>query len=705
MQQMPQQLTVQDSQLAAKWDSFLQDYCKAQVQQAAFEYPETRSVTITFNDLQLRDPDLADYLLQKPGHCLRIGAQMLHQVDVTVEPRPRLHLRVTGLPESQNVRVRNIRAEHLGRFLAVEGLVKKVTEVRPQVLEAAFDCKTCGNRLRVVQEDEIMTEPVLCDSCEKPGPWTLREEDSRFIDHQKVEIQEAPEGLRGGAQPERLTIHVQDDLVHTVAPGDRITLNGILTAQKRRQGSQVKVEFNKVLQGVSVQLNQQEFSEIKWEPEEEEEFHRLAEDPRVYDRLRASFAPSIFGMETEKDALILALFGGVSKEHKDGSRNRGDIHVLMVGDPGVAKSQLLRYISKLAPRAIFTSGKGASAAGLTAAAVKDEFGEGQWTLEAGALVLADMGIACIDEMDKMEKADQSAMHQAMEQQEISIAKAGINATLRSRCAVIGAANPKLGRFDEFEPIGAQINMPPALMSRFDLIFSLRDKPARDKDAQLANHILKTHQGGEVREHRKANPTGAYSVEDEQALVKRVEPELQADWLRKYVAYAKRTVFPVLTDEAIQRIQDYYVDLRASANDGSIPMTARQLEAFVRAAEASARIRLSQEATLEDAERSIRIIEASLRSVGMDRETGKFDIDKIATGVSHSQHDKIRKVQDILRNLAKESDKGYAKEEDIVAEANRQGVPPPETLKALETLRRNNSVYAKGGSGTYAPLNP
>lgn len=705
MQQMSQQLTVQDSQLAAKWDSFLQDYCKAAIQQAALDFPETRSVTIPFNDLQLRDPDLADYLLLKPAHCLRIGAQMMHQVDVTVDPKPRLHLRVLGLPESQNVRVRNIRAEHLSRFLAVEGLVKKVTEVRPQVLEAAFDCKTCGNRLRVVQEDEIITEPVLCDSCEKPGPWTLRDEDSRFIDHQKVEIQEAPEGLRGGAQPERLTIHLQDDLVHRVAPGDRVILNGILAAQKRRQGNQTKVEFNKVLQGVSVQLQQQEFSEIKWEPEDEEEFHALANDPRVYDRLRASFAPTIFGLDTEKDCLILALFGGVAKEHRDGSRNRGDIHVLLVGDPGVAKSQLLRYLSKLAPRAIFTSGKGASAAGLTAAAVKDEFGEGQWTLEAGALVLADMGIACIDELDKMDKNDQSAMHQAMEQQEISIAKAGISATLRSRCAVIGAANPKMGRFDEYESIHSQINMAPALLSRFDLIFSLRDKPSRDRDAQLAGHVLKTHQGGEVREHRKANPTGAYSIEDENALVKRVEPELAADWLRKYVAYAKRTIFPVLTDDAIKRIQDYYVDLRSSASEGSIPLTARQLEAFIRVAEASARIRLSQEATVEDAERAIRIIESYLRSVGVDRETGKLDIDVIATGVSHSQHDRMRTIQDILRRLAKESDKGYAREEDIVAEASRSGVQPAETLKALETLRRNNSVYAKGGAGTYAPLNP
>lgn len=706
MQSMPPatvQMTVQDAQLAAKWDSFLQDYCKAQIQQAALDYPETRSVTVPFNDLQLRDPDLANYLLQKPQHCLRIGANVLHQVDVTVEPRPKLHLRIKELPASQNTQVRHLRSEHLGRFLAVEGLVKKITEVRPTVLEAVFECKVCTTRMHVIQEDELLQEPVLCETCDAERPWRLLEEESRYLDHQKLEIQEAPEGLRGGAQPERLTVHLRDDLVHSVAPGDRVLVNGILSTEARRAGSQKKVEFNKVLQAISVELQQQEFSEVQYTAEEEDQILTLGEDPRIYDRLRASFAPTIYALDTEKDALLLSLFGGVEKTYKDGSRSRGDIHVLLVGDPGVAKSQLLRYLSKLAPRAIFTSGKGASAAGLTAAAVKDEFGEGQWTLEAGALVLADKGIACIDELDKMEKTDQSAMHQAMEQQEISIAKAGISATLKSRCAVIGAANPKMGRFDEFSPLYEQINMPPALLSRFDLIFSLLDKPNRDRDSRLSTHILKTHQAGEVREHRHAHPTGAYSREDEEALMQRVEPELEAEFLRKYVAYAKRNIFPVLTDEALGRIQTYYVDLRNAAGDGAIPLTARNLEAFVRIAEASARIRLSQEATIDDAERSIRIVEAFLRSVGVDRETGKFDIDAVTTGVTHSQHDRMRVILDIVRSLAKESQKGYATEQDVLAEASRQGIAPEAARKALEMGLRNNSMYAKGGSGTFAAL--
>lgn len=699
---MQQQVTVQDSQLQAKWDSFLQDYCQQDITRAALAFPETRSVEVSFNAIQLRDPDLADHLLLKPRHALRIGALAMHQVDVPVDPRPRLHLRVTGLPESQKMMPRDLRSEHLGRFLAVPGLVKKVTEVRPMVNEAAFECRFCGNIEHHIQEDELLAEPPACSGCDKTGPWRLIEEESRFVDFQKVEIQESPEGLRGGAQPERLTVHLKDDLVHEVAPGDRVILNGILTTLARRTGSQKRIEFNKLLVGVSIELEQQEFEEIELTEEDEEMILDLSRDPRVYERFRASFAPTIYGLETEKDALILTLFGGVAKHYKDGSRSRGDIHLLMVGDPGVAKSQLLRYLSKLAPRAIFTSGKSASAAGLTAAAVKDEFGEGQWTLEAGALVLADMGVACIDELDKMSTQDQSSMHQAMEQQEISVAKAGISATLKSRCAVVGAANPKLGRFDEYEPIHGQINMPPALLSRFDLIFSLRDKPSRDFDDQLASHILTTHKAGEVREHRMAHPNGAYSVADEDALMQPVVPDLAADVLRKYVAYAKRNIFPVISQDALDRIKEYYVDLR-NTGDGSMPFTARQLEAFVRLAEASARVRLSQEATLEDADRAIRIVEHYLRSVGVDRETGKFDIDVITTGVSHSQHDRIRKVQDIVRTLAAESEKGFAQEDDILEDAAKAGIKRDEATKVLKELMRNGSLFARGGAGTYAPL--
>ncbi len=700
---MQLQTTVQDSQLQAKWDSFLQEHCQDMVVNAALDFPETRSVIVHFNDIQLRDPELADLVLQRPTHALRVGAAAMHQIDVPVEPRPRLHFRITGLPDSQRYLPRDLRAEHLGKFLGIDGLVKKVTEVRPMIHEACFECKFCANQEFVIQDEELLMEPVACAACEKTGPWRLREDECKYVDHQKVEIQENTDQLRGGAQPERLTIHLRDDLVHEVVPGDRIRMNGILTTQARRQGNMKRTEFNKLLMGVSIEVQQHDFEEIELTPEDEVIIRDLSKDPRVYERFRASFAPTIHGHDAEKDALILALFGGVAKHYKDGSRTRGDIHVLLVGDPGVAKSQLLRFMSKLAPRSIFTSGKSASAAGLTAAAVKDEFGEGQWTLEAGALVLADNGVACIDELDKMSSNDQSSMHQAMEQQEISIAKAGVSATLKSRCAVIGAANPKMGRFDDYAPIHEQINMPPPLLSRFDLIFSLRDKANRQKDDALASMILKTHKAGEVREHRQANPTGIYTQEDEEALLKNVTPDLDADMFRKYVAYAKRHVFPVLTDDALDTIREYYVDLRNSG-EGGMPFTARQLEAFVRLAEASARLRLSQEANKEDAQRAIRVVEHFLSSVGMDKETGTFDMDIITTGVSHTQHDRMRTLLDVIKTLCQQTDGNFARHDDVVDIAMRDhGMSREQVDKGLETLRRNNSVYAKGGANTYAPL--
>jgi len=404
-----------------------------------------------------------------------------------------------------------------------------------------------------------------------------------------------------------------------------------------------------------------------------------------------SIAPTIYGMDIEKEAILLQLFGGLAKELPDGTRIRGDIHTLFVGDPGTAKSQMLNYMSKLAPRSVYASGKASSAAGLTAAAVRDEFGEGQWTLEAGALVLADMGVACIDEIDKMEETDRSSMHQAMEQQEISVAKAGINATLKSRCAILAAANPKLGRFDEFLPMHEQINMPPALISRFDLIFSILDKPNRTKDSDLADHILNTHRAGQMNENINHFKKSKLSKKERDSMMKKIVPELEPEFLRKYVAYSKRNIYPVMKPEALDLIKNYYVDFRNSSEE-SVTFTPRQLEAFVRLAEASARLRLSQEVLVDDAKRAIYIIDQYLRRVGMDRETGRFDIDIIATGISHSQHDRMRTIIDIVSRLSSESKEGNAARGDIVREGEIEGLESSKVEDALDRLKRNGQIY-------------
>jgi len=684
-----------DESLVASWQRFFEENYKPGIETIAIEYPEKRSLFVDYWDIDRADPKLTEKLINQPYKAIFNAEEALKNVDVTAENKLKLHFRVVNLPDTNKIVIRKIRANHLGTFAAVEGLVKKRTEVRPKLQVGAFQCQKCGAIMRIEQEEDILKEPSECyedqGGCGRVSSFKLLTNLSEFIDSQKIEIQENPEGLRGGAQPERISVYLEDDLVGEISPGDRIIANGMLHSKQRRRGQFRLTSFDKTMDAVSIESQEMAFEEVEVSEEDEKEILKVSQDPKIYTKMRESIAPTIYGMDVEKEALILQLFGGIAKEMPDGTRIRGDIHTLFVGDPGTAKSQMLAYMSKLAPRSIYASGKASSAAGLTAAAVRDDFGEGQWTLEAGALVLADMGVACIDEIDKMDEQDRSSLHQAMEQQEISVAKAGINATLKSRCAVLAAANPKLGRFDEFLPMHEQINMPPALISRFDLIFSILDKPSRTRDTDLATHILRTHKAGEINENIIKSKKSKLTKKERDNLMEIIIPTFDPDFLRKYIAYAKRNIYPVMTDEALELIKDYYVDFRNSSED-TVTFTPRQLEAFVRLAEASAKLRLSQEVTVEDAKRSINIIEQYLTRVGMDRETGKFDIDIITTGISHTQQSRMRSIIDIIEKLCDASEDGNADRNDIVREAEIDGVESSKVEDAVDRLKRNGQIY-------------
>ncbi|MGI0155432.1 MAG: ATP-binding protein, partial [Thermoplasmata archaeon] len=387
----------------------------------------------------------------------------------------------------------------------------------------------------------------------------------------------------------------------------------------------------------------------------------------------------IKGMEEEKEAIALQLFGGVEKKYPDGVRVRGDIHALIVGDPGTAKSQLLRYVAEVAPRGIYTSGKGATAAGLTAAAVKDDFAGGRWVLEAGMLVLADGGMAVIDELDKMSPDDRSAMHEALEQQCVSIAKAGITSTLNARCPVLAAANPKWGRFSNDRTIAEQIDLPPTLLSRFDVIFSIKDHPNQDRDRRLADGILASHREGESRVYAPNERTSRSGAP--------FPPEL----LKKYIAYAKRTIRPVLSDAALSAISDYYVKVRSQGEepDAPVPITARQLEALIRLSEAAAKARLSNEVGVEDARRAIQIMQNFLKRVAMT-EGGKLDVDLVQSGVSHSQRERLDIVMRVMRELQDRPERTFSVEEYLTA-ADREGVPANRAEALLQTLRNQGEI--------------
>ncbi|MGB2825190.1 MAG: minichromosome maintenance protein MCM, partial [Thermoplasmata archaeon] len=386
----------------------------------------------------------------------------------------------------------------------------------------------------------------------------------------------------------------------------------------------------------------------------------------------------------------LQLFGGVTKLMDDGTRIRGDIHIAMIGDPGTAKSQILRYMATLAPRGIYTSGKASSAAGLTAAAVKDEFGEGRWTLEAGALVLADKGLACIDELDKMNDQDRSSIHESLEQGTISVAKAGITATLQSRCAVLGAANPKYGRFDENRNIAEQIDLPPALLSRFDAIFTLTDRPDAEYDRNVAVHILKGHRRGEIKLHESPETIPGMDVSQIMSDTEIFLPAMDIEFLRKYVAFSKRLI-PVMADDAMKTLESYYVNIRklGEGEESSVPITARQLEALIRLSEASARARLNPIVTAEDAERAIKIVEYYLNKVAS--EGGRRDIDIIATGTSKSQREQIYVLRSLVQQLADER-RGVSLEE-LIQKAASENISEERVRALVKRLSDAGEVYS------------
>lgn len=677
----------------AKWEEFLSSRYWDELLELADSYPTDRSLEVRFPDMDAYDPEFADELLENPEQILEAGHAALLEIDLPMDVfLDKAHLRITKLP--RHYKTRELRSDHIGRLIAIEGMVRTATEVRPKIVSAAFECQRCGYTFFKEQSGTKFEDTNLkCgnQACDRGGPFKLVLAKSKFVDAQKIRAQESPEDLRGGEQPQTLDVELEDDLAGKIFPGDRIIVTGILKSYQKTTPQAGKSNyFDLFMKGVSTEMMDQEFEEIDISPEDEKLIKDMAADPDIFGKVTRSIAPSIYGYNDVKEALALQLVSGFSKRLPDGARIRGDIHILLVGDPGIAKSQLLRYMTKISPRGIYTSGKSSTSAGLTATAVKDELGDGRWTIEAGALVLADKGIAAVDEMDKMDEQDKSALHEAMEQQTISVAKAGVMATLKSRCSLLAAANPKQGRFDKYEPISPQINLTPALMSRFDLIFVLTDDPNKDRDSRIAEHILKSNYAGELSTQISWN--SAISQDDIDEAMDVIIPEIEPEVLRKYVAYARKNVFPTLTVEVRERLQAYYVSLRLQGVDSNkpVPVTARQLEALVRLSEASARLRLSNEITMDDAERAIRISYECLKKVGVDPETGYLDADIIATGQTKTTRDKTKVIMDIVRDLSKEQ-QGIARMDDVLVQAEVQGIDKSRAEEIIKRLKQDGSV--------------
>ena len=680
--------------------SFYRTYCSDDIARLAQNYPkEQRSLYVEYNDLYTYDPDLAERYLNRPGEMQEVAEEALRTYDLPVDiSLGQAHVRLRELPRENTIDIRGVRVsdDHIGSMVAVQGIVRKATDVRPKIVEAAFECQRCGTMTYIPQNDSGFQEPHECQGCERQGPFRVNNNESKFIDSQQLRVQESPEGLRGGETPQSIDVNLEDDVCGQVTPGDHVTVVGRLEMEQVTSGQEKTTVFDPYMEGVSVVIEDEEFEDMDITDEDKQEILELSTHEDIYEEMVASVAPSIYGYDQEKLSMILQLFSGVTKHLPDGSRIRGDLHMLLIGDPGTGKSQMLSYIRNIAPRSVYTSGKGSSSAGLTAAAVRDDFGDGQqWTLEAGALVLADKGIAAVDELDKMRSEDRSAMHEALEQQQISVSKAGINATLKSRCSLLGAANPKYGRFDQYEPIGEQIDLEPALISRFDLIFTVTDSPDPDHDAKLADHILTTNYAGELNTQRERMSTSNFTQEQVDEVTQEVAPVIDAELLRKYIAYSKRNCFPTMTDEARAAIREFYVDLRSKGadEDAPVPVTARKLEALVRLSEASARVRLSDTVEEEDATRVIDIVRSCLQDIGVDPETGQFDADVVETGQSKTQRDRIKGIKDLIQTIAQEyDDEPGAPVDTILERADEAGMDADKAEQQLEKLRTRGEIY-------------
>ncbi|MCX6651662.1 MAG: ATP-binding protein [Methanomassiliicoccales archaeon] len=1018
-----------DEDLVARWEEFLEaEENRLKLLELTDRYPGLRSLTVTYSDIDRFDPDFASFILLHPDRSLEKGEGVVKRLMSPSKASIDIHLRIKDLPRDSRIEIRHLRSEHLGKLLSVEGLVRKATEVRPRLILGVFKCMRCPARIVEPQDGLFFREPMECykeqEGCGRTAGSTkfvLQAEESIYVDTQKVEMQESPEGLRGGAQPERLTAYLEDDLAGIIAPGDRVVLNGVL--RSRQKDKQIKSTlFDIDLDVLSMEFEQHEYEEVQISEEDEERIKKEASDPEVFRKIVGSIAPAIHGYDEVKEAIALQLFGGTAKHLEDGTKIRGDIHILLVGDPGVAKcvtgdarvlmgdsseanikelvdgwmskgevkevddgeyadadfevmtfthrgylekgramrvwrrdsprrllkfttesgrtltmtsthplfvqnayflaqraaskiiegnciavaidevpegnhcgynrgigwdqvvkkeevkaeerfvydievdtthifvangiishnSQILRYMSEMAPRGIYASGKSSSAAGLcvapdtlievngkkqpigefvesrmkapreiepgvwrqearingalsvkddrhtdvrpvsalfrlrtpsflvelevasgerivvtpetmlrgmseaeskwvrasdiraddkllmapsgsgsgdvraskvkgvkelhedlpphvydltvegahsfigngflvhnTAAAVKDEFGDGRWTLEAGALVLADKGLAAIDELDKMTEQDRSSMHEAMESQRVSVAKAGITASLQCRCSMLGAANPKFGRFDDTEPLASQINMPPALLSRFDLIFALTDKPNAARDQKIAEHILKGHVRGELR--NVPNPETIKGIDYNRIMEETdvLKPIFDREFMRKYVAHAKRYT-PVLSDEARQLIIDKYLSIRklGEKQGSSVPITARQLEAFIRLSEASARIRLSQIVAKEDADRAIKIVEHYLKKMASDE--GTIDVDKLMTGTTRNERNRIALVRQLIHDNS--DPRSGISELTLIQKASERNLSEVELKEVLRKLKQAGDIF-------------
>lgn len=625
------------------------------------DFSESFTWSVGYSDLtEIIDIEHIDKILEEPEDYLKVIHEVLEEFN---EGDEEVEFRLRDLPDSKIYEIREIRKDQIGRYIGVNGLVKRTTKVEGYIKKAIYKCSRCEAKSSVEVVNNKLEEPVECTGCGKSRNKTsfIRlDKESEKTNFMEVEIQEPPETLEGREQPQKLMIEIKGNILNdrSLKPGDHIKACGILRANQRSKKSPIVENY---LDLKDFDKIDQEYQELELTEEEEKKIKELSEGPDIFDKITKSISPTIKGLEEVKEAITLQLFGGVRKKYPDNTPIRGDIHILLVGDPGTAKSQVLRYVSGLSPRGQFSSGKGSTAAGLTAAAVRESSpidNKQSWTLKAGVLPLADGGIACIDEIEKTPEEVRHSIREALEQQLVDVNKAGINTQLNARCGLLAACNPKLGRFEPNESFRDQIVLDPPMLSRFDLIFKIPDIPEKKRDSEIARHMLKLRRGDFNWDHL-----------------------IDQETLRLYIKKAKE-IKPELTKKAEDKLHDYYVDMRQESGPEGVTITARQLEALSRLAEASARIRLSDKATVEDCERAIKIFDYYLR------ETLENDIDLVESNYTSEERGILGQIRKKFRELKEDYPEGIP-EEVLIDQLDISG---GQVKKELNRMRTKGQVW-------------
>lgn len=651
----------------------------------ADRYPgDQTALEIDWSDLYNYDAALADDVLESPDEMLDLAEEALGLYDVPVDKDlSGANVRLVNLPEDAQCTPKEVSDEDAQKLRAIQGQVNKRSQRRGRFVSIVFECERCGTRTTVIQNGEDRQNPHECQGCERQGPFRPLKDKSETINDQLIRVQLPPEKSTGRSNA-TLDLRLEEDLVNTVEPGDRVTVNGVLEREFRSDESTL-YDFTSTAN--SIEIQETDFEDIEYDEHLDEIREIAANNP--FEKIRESIAPTIHGYDLYKTAIGLQMFGGTRKELPDGSIERGDSHILLVGDPGTAKSELLGFANKMAPRSVFTDGKGSTSAGLTASAVRDDFGDSEWTIVGGSLVKAHKGLACVDELDDMDEEDRASMNTVLEKQEVPVSKAGITATLPAQTTLLAAANPKHGRFDHYDAIPEQINLDPTLVSRFDLIFTFRDIPDPDEDREIISQKADVAEAGQKL---AANQT----LDDD--LADAVEPEIDPEVMRAYIAYAQQKITPVFTEAAKERVKDVFFDLRQANADAevdpeeqAVPVTYRKQEAIHRLAEASARVRLSNEIEVEDVDRVIEMVRKSLKDVGLDPETGDFDADVIETGSSKSQTQRLQFIEEVIDELASGSEKG-APHEEVVGLGKTEGYTRQQIEHGIEKLLNNRTIY-------------